>query len=64
MNAVFAFFSPSPLGSAQGDFLSLLRKVQGGDSVLAHRFLILVVQFGVFVLDDLAHADLGQLLRH
>ena len=52
------------LGSPQGDLLGLLREVEGGDGVLAHRFLILFVQFGVLVLDDLAHADLGQLLRH
>ena len=46
------------------DFLGLLREVQGGDGVLAHGLLILLVEFGIFVLDDLAHANLGQFLGH
>ncbi len=64
MNAVFGALLAVALGSAQGDLLGLLREVEGGDGVLAHRLLILLVQLGVFVLDDLAHAELGQLLRH
>ena len=32
--------------------------------MLAHGLLILLVEFGILVLDDLAHADLGQFLGH
>ena len=32
--------------------------------MLAHRLLILLVQFGIPILDDLAHADLGEFLGH
>ena len=54
--------SPS---SAFGDqLLGLLRQVERGDGVLAHGLLILLVEFGILVLDDLAHANLRQLLRH
>ena len=41
---------------------SLLGQVQGGDGVLAHSFLILLVQFRILILDDLAQPNLGQLL--
>ena len=32
--------------------------------MLAHGLLVFLVKFGIFVLDDLAHADLRQLLGH
>ncbi len=44
--------------------LACLGQVQRGDGVLAHGFLILLVQFGILVLDDLAHANLRQFLGH
>ncbi len=44
--------------------LGLLRQVEGRDGMLAHGLLILLVEFWILVLDDLAHADLGQLLGH
>ena len=53
--------SPS---AAERNLLGLLRQVEGGDGVLAHGLLVLRVKLRVFVLDDLAHADLRQLLRH
>src|SRR5581483_3515150 len=52
------------LGSPKRDFLGFLREVQGRDGVLAHGLLILLVQLGILVLDYLAHAELGQFLRH
>ena len=64
MKAVFGLLSLVAARRRQGDLLGLLREVQGGDGVLAHGLLILLVQFGILVLDDLAHAELGQLLRH
>ena len=50
--------------AAERDLLGLLGEVQGGNGVLAHGLLVFVVKFGIFVLDDLAHADLGQFLGH
>ena len=44
--------------------LGLLREIEGGDGVLAHGFLIFGVKLGILVLDDLAHANLRQFLRH
>jgi hypothetical protein len=44
--------------------LGLLRQIEGGDGVLPHRLLVLLIKFGIFVLDDLAHAELRQLLGH
>src|SRR5581483_1644245 len=46
------------------NLLGPLGQVERGDGVLPHRLLVLFVQFGVFVLDDLPHAELGQLLGH
>ena len=63
MKAVLALLS-SPCPAARSDLLGLLREVQRGDRVLAHGLLILLVEFGILVLDDLAHADLGQFLGH
>src|SRR3546814_6623003 len=40
-------------GVAGGDAGSLLGEIQGGDSVLAHGLLVLLVQFRIFVLNDL-----------
>ena len=38
-------------------------EVERGHGVLSDGLLVLFVQVGVFVFDDLAHAELGQLLR-
>ena len=51
-------------GAAKCNLFGLLGQVEGGNRVLAHRLLILLVQFGVFVLDNLAEAHLRQFLRH
>ncbi len=32
--------------------------------MLAHRLLVLLIEFGILVLDDLAHANLRQFLGH
>ncbi len=45
-------------------FFRLLRQIQRRDRVLTHGFLIVFIKLGVLVLDDLAHADLGQLFGH
>ena len=50
--------------AAERKLLGLLCQIEGGDGVLAHGLLIFLVKFGIFVLDDLAHADLGQFLGH
>src|SRR5690606_28335688 len=42
--------------------LGLLREVEGGDGVLAYSLLIFSVKLGIFVLDDLAHANLREFL--
>ena len=60
--AVLALSSPSR--TARRDFLRLLGQVQRRDGVLANGLLIFVVEFGILVLDDLAHAHLGQFLGH
>jgi hypothetical protein len=52
------------LAALHGDLLRLLGQVQRGDGVLAHRLLILLVQLGVLVADDLAEPNLRQLLGH
>jgi hypothetical protein len=39
-------------------------RVEGGNGVLAHGFLIFRIKLGVLVLDDLAHANLRQFLGH
>jgi hypothetical protein len=39
-------------------------RVEGGDGVLAHGLLVFRVKLGILVLDDLAHANLRQLLGH
>jgi hypothetical protein len=54
----------SPRIAAGHKLLGLLGQVQSGDGVLAHGLLILRIEVGVLVLDDLAHADLGQFLGH
>ena len=64
MKAVLALLCLAVARLAERDLLRLLREVEGGDGVLAHRLLILLVELGILVLDDLAHADLGQLLGH
>src|SRR5581483_1136234 len=50
--------------AAEGVLLGLLRDVESGDGVLAHGLLIFLVQLGVLVLDNLAHANLGQFFGH
>jgi hypothetical protein len=52
------------IASARGDLFGLLGEVKGRNGVLAHGFLILLVELRVLVLNNLAHAELGQLLRH
>src|SRR3546814_17063554 len=52
------------LRATESDFLGLLGQIQGGDGMLADGLLILLVEFGVFILDDLAQANLGQFLGH
>lgn len=42
----------------------LLGQVQCCNGMLAHGLLILIVQFRIFIFDDLAKAHLGQLFRH
>ena len=63
IRAVLALGSRRRL-AAERDLLGLLRQVERGDGVLAHGLLILLVEFGILVLDDLAHADLRQFLGH
>ena len=62
MRAVLA--DGSSLSPPVRKLLGLLRQVERGDGVLAHGLLIFLVKLGVLVLDDLAHADLGQFLGH
>src|ERR1700733_7542593 len=50
--------------TAKRNLFGLLGQVESGDGVLTHGLPIFLVEFGIFVFDDLAHADLCQLLRH
>src|SRR6185437_13084395 len=58
---VGAFFAVIASGR---NFFGLLSEIESRDSVLPNRLLIFFVKFGILVLDDLAHADLRQLLGH
>ena len=54
----------SALSPPPGELLGLLCQVEGGDAVLAYGLLVFHVELGVLVLDDLAHVELRQFLRH
>ena len=49
---------------AERKLLGLLCQIEGGNGVLAHGLLVFLVKLRVFVLDDLAHANLRQFLGH
>ena len=53
MNAVFGLLSPSPSPPPEATSLAFWVRVEGRQRVLAHRLLILFIQLGILVFDDL-----------
>src|ERR1019366_5493660 len=50
--------------SADRKLLRLLCQIEGRNGVLAHGLMVFLVKLRIFLLDDLAHAHLRQLLGH
>ena len=61
---MLAVCSASSAAAAKRNLLGLLCQIERGDGVLAHGLLVFLVKLRIFVLDDLAHANLRQLLGH